>query len=121
MYRCTDRTIAIYDPHPHISIFREFAGYTVGAVAEEDDEEDNTEYLKSLDPKDWKTNDHYAVLNLKKARYRASDDDVRKHYRKLVLKHHPDKRRARGEDVKDESHDYFTCITQGKSSVFLFV
>ncbi|VDL90687.1 unnamed protein product [Schistocephalus solidus] len=112
MRRCTERSIVIYDPHPHISIFREFAGYSVGVLVEEDDEEDNTEYLKSLDPKDWRTNDHYAVLNLKKARYRASDDEVRKHYRKLVLKHHPDKRRARGEAVKDESHDYFTCITQ---------
>ena len=33
--------------------------------------------------------------------------------RKAVLKHHPDKRRRKGEDVsEDVSDDYFTCITK---------
>lgn len=34
--------------------------------------------------------------------------------RRKLLKHHPDKRRSQGEEVKDESHDYFSCITIGK-------
>ena len=33
--------------------------------------------------------------------------------KKKVLKHHPDKRRARGVPVKEGEEDYFTCITRG--------
>ena len=33
--------------------------------------------------------------------------------KKKVLKHHPDKRRARGLQVKEGDDDYFTCITRG--------
>lgn len=31
----------------------------------------------------------------------------------MVLKHHPDKRKARGLKVGDGEDDYFTCITRG--------
>ncbi|KAM3184224.1 hypothetical protein ACTXT7_008812 [Hymenolepis weldensis] len=109
--RAAARAIVVYDPHPHVSIFRELAGYKT-TVVEEISDEDNSDYLKSLEPNDWKTNDHYAVLNLKNQRYKASDEAIRKQYRRIVLLHHPDKRRARGENVKDISHDYFKCITQ---------
>ncbi|XP_023304808.2 dnaJ homolog subfamily C member 2 [Lucilia cuprina] len=68
-------------------------------------------YLKSLDPKEWKDQDHYAVLGLGKLRFEATDDDIRRAYRKMVLQHHPDKRKAKGEDVKTDE-DYFTCITK---------
>ncbi|XP_055622357.1 dnaJ homolog subfamily C member 2 [Toxorhynchites rutilus septentrionalis] len=68
------------------------------------------DYLKSLDPKDWKNQDHYAVLGLKKMRFEATEDDIKRAYRKIVLKHHPDKRKALGEDVKQDD-DYFHCIT----------
>uniref|UniRef100_A0A2C9GUK5 Uncharacterized protein n=1 Tax=Anopheles culicifacies TaxID=139723 RepID=A0A2C9GUK5_9DIPT len=68
------------------------------------------DYLKSLDPKDWKNQDHYAVLGLKKMRFEATDDDIKRAYRKIVLKHHPDKRKAKGENVKQDD-DYFHCIT----------
>ncbi|XP_053662331.1 dnaJ homolog subfamily C member 2 [Anopheles marshallii] len=68
------------------------------------------DYLKSLDPKDWKNQDHYAVLGLKKMRFEATDDDIKRAYRKIVLKHHPDKRKALGENVKQDD-DYFHCIT----------
>lgn len=44
-------------------------------------------------------------------RFNASDDDIRRAYRKMVLQHHPDKRKAKGEDVKTDD-DYFTCITK---------
>lgn len=37
----------------------------------------------------------------------------------VVLKHHPDKRRAAGEQITEGDNDYFTCITKG-SSFFSF-
>lgn len=70
----------------------------------------DVDYLKSLDPKDWKNQDHYAVLGLKKMRFEATEDDIKRAYRKIVLKHHPDKRKGKGEEVKQDD-DYFHCIT----------
>lgn len=43
--------------------------------------------------------------------FNATDDDIRRAYRKIVLKHHPDKRKAQGEEIRQED-DYFTCITK---------
>lgn len=31
----------------------------------------------------------------------------------MVLKHHPDKRKAAGEQIVKGDNDYFTCITKG--------
>ncbi|XP_065089223.1 dnaJ homolog subfamily C member 2 [Ochlerotatus camptorhynchus] len=70
----------------------------------------DVDYLKSLDPKDWKNQDHYAVLGLKDMRFEATEDDIKRAYRKIVLKHHPDKRKGQGQDVKADE-DYFHCIT----------
>ncbi|XP_071960464.1 dnaJ homolog subfamily C member 2-like [Antedon mediterranea] len=76
------------------------------------DEEDDT-MLKTLNPKDWKDQDHYAVLGLSKLRYRASVDDIKKAYKHKVLKHHPDKRKKLEGTVQvSEDDDYFTCITK---------
>ncbi|EUB62569.1 DnaJ subfamily C member protein [Echinococcus granulosus] len=102
MSRRALKAVVVYNPHPHIVLFRELAGYK-NAAAEDISDEDNTVYLRTLDPKDWRTNDHYAVLNLKKQRYRASDEDIRKQYRQLVLQHHPDKRRARAFEILGNS------------------
>lgn len=44
-------------------------------------------------------------------RFNATDDDIKRAYRKIVLKHHPDKRKGQGE-VISEDDDYFTCITK---------
>lgn len=44
-------------------------------------------------------------------RFNATDDDIKRAYRKIVLKHHPDKRKALGEEVRTDD-DYFTCITK---------
>ncbi|XP_067647633.1 dnaJ homolog subfamily C member 2 [Eurosta solidaginis] len=71
----------------------------------------DVDYLKSLDPKEWKDHDHYAILGLGKLRFNATDDDIRRAYRRMVLMHHPDKRKAKGEDVNTDD-DYFTCITK---------
>lgn len=43
--------------------------------------------------------------------FNATDDDIRRAYRKIVLKHHPDKRKAQGEEIRQDD-DYFTCITK---------
>ncbi|KAG5876008.1 hypothetical protein JTB14_002177 [Gonioctena quinquepunctata] len=72
--------------------------------------EDDMEYLRSLDPKEWKCQDHYKVLGIPRLRFRATEDIIKTAYRKKVLKHHPDKRKALGEEIKTDD-DYFTCIT----------
>lgn len=73
-------------------------------------QEVNVEYLRSLDPKEWKQQDHYKVLGLQHVRHLASDELIKTAYRKIVLKHHPDKRKALGEEIRADD-DYFTCIT----------
>ncbi|KAJ1161687.1 hypothetical protein NDU88_002169 [Pleurodeles waltl] len=90
----------------------------------EDDEElseesDNEELqleefpmLKTLDPKDWKNQDHYAVLGLRLLRYKATPKQIKAAHKAMVLKHHPDKRKAAGEQIVEGDNDYFTCITK---------
>lgn len=71
-------------------------------------DEDDDKYLMSLDPTKWKEQDHYAVLGLRKKRHNATEEDIRRNYRKKILVHHPDKR----EGVVDRENDYFACITK---------
>eukprot|EP00092_Neocalanus_flemingeri_P001234 GFUD01001316.1.p1 GENE.GFUD01001316.1~~GFUD01001316.1.p1 ORF type:complete len:613 (+),score=231.39 GFUD01001316.1:42-1880(+) len=81
---------------------------------EEDDEEmfeDDLEYLRSLDPKETQEQDHYKVLGISKLRILATDDQIKKAHRHKVLRHHPDKRKAAGEEIKEDD-DYFSCITK---------
>jgi DnaJ family protein C protein 2 len=53
------------------------------------------------------------VLGLTEVRHRATEEQIRKAHRFKVLKHHPDKRRAAGEDIRDDD-DYFSCITKAQ-------
>ncbi|KAJ2602873.1 Zuotin [Coemansia sp. RSA 1804] len=76
------------------------------AVGDEEDEEESALLLAS-DPKQWKKQDHYAVLGLSRLRYRATVDDIVKSHRKKVLRHHPDKKAAQGL-VNDDR--FFKCI-----------
>merc|ERR1712106_819254 len=81
---------------------------------EEDDEsqfEDDLEFLRSLDPKEVKEQDHYRVLGISKLRSDATEDQIKKAHRFKVLRHHPDKRKSAGEDIKEDD-DYFSCITK---------
>lgn len=39
---------------------------------------DEEAYLKSLDPREWKKQDHYAVLGLRNKRIRATEDEIRR-------------------------------------------
>ncbi|XP_062522627.1 dnaJ homolog subfamily C member 2-like isoform X2 [Corticium candelabrum] len=73
----------------------------------ESEPENDPLYYLTLDPKEWKSQDHYAVLGLEKVRFNAADDDIKKAYKKKVLKHHPDKKGASAERQED---DIFTCI-----------
>ncbi|TWW65000.1 DnaJ -like protein subfamily C member 2 [Takifugu flavidus] len=69
--------------------------------------------LRTLDPKDWKNQDHYAVLGLTNVRYKATQKQIKAAHKAAVLKHHPDKRKAVGEQITEGDNDYFTCITKG--------
>ncbi|KAL4735431.1 DnaJ domain-containing protein [Aspergillus similis] len=77
---------------------------------EEDDEisEDEDPMMLQRDAKDWKSQDHYAVLGLSKYRWRATPDQIKRAHRKKVLRHHPDKKAALGD--RDENDSFFKCI-----------
>lgn len=78
---------------------------------EQDKDDDIDDYedpmLLQREAKDWKTQDHYAVLGLGKWRYKATEDQIKRAHRKKVLKHHPDKKAASGQDEGDQ---FFKCI-----------
>ncbi|KAI9202380.1 uncharacterized protein BJ171DRAFT_514822 [Polychytrium aggregatum] len=72
-----------------------------------DDDEPETPALLRSNPSEWKKQDHYAVLGLSKRRYLASEEDIKRAYRRKVLKHHPDKKAAGGNTMDDS---FFKCI-----------
>ncbi|CAH1759853.1 23591_t:CDS:10 [Entrophospora sp. SA101] len=72
----------------------------------EESEEEAVELL-NRDPKEWKEQDHYAVLGLSKYRWDATDEQIKRAYRKKVLKHHPDKKASSG-NTNDDA--FFKCI-----------
>ncbi|KAL9102427.1 MAG: hypothetical protein Q9163_002419 [Psora crenata] len=78
---------------------------------EEDSDEDISEpedpMMLSRDAKDWKGQDHYAVLGLSKYRWRATESQIKRAHRKKVLRHHPDKKAAAG---SSEDDSFFKCI-----------
>eukprot|EP01135_Chromosphaera_perkinsii_P003277 Nk52_evm52s239 gene=Nk52_evmTU52s239 len=53
-----------------------------------------------------KDQDHYKVMGLDHLRYKATDEDIKRAYKRLVLKYHPDKQGNAGED----SNDIFKCL-----------
>jgi len=63
-------------------------------------------YIKSLDVKGWKDQDHYRVLGIPDMRIKASTKDIKKAYKYLILKCHPDKSKGNTK-VNEEA---FTCI-----------
>ncbi|KAI8926124.1 hypothetical protein BC831DRAFT_511969 [Entophlyctis helioformis] len=77
-------------------------------VSLEEDEPESAKLLKS-DPANWKTQDHYAVLGLSKLRYAATDEDIKRAYRRKVLKHHPDKKAVNAATGKRDDQ-FFKCI-----------
>ncbi|XP_038054398.1 dnaJ homolog subfamily C member 2-like [Patiria miniata] len=94
---------------------------SLGSDSSSDSSDDDLEYdeddsmLLTLDPKEWKNQDHYAVLGLSKVRTEATADDIKRAYKRMVLKHHPDKRKPKDGVSKPRQSgddDYFTCITR---------
>ncbi|KAI8853725.1 hypothetical protein BC829DRAFT_439823 [Chytridium lagenaria] len=73
-----------------------------------EEDEPETKKLLASDPHNWKNQDHYAVLGISKLRYKANDDDIKRAYRRKVLKHHPDKKAASSGKTNDDS--FFKCI-----------
>ncbi|VDB87064.1 unnamed protein product [Peniophora sp. CBMAI 1063] len=73
------------------------------------DEPESPELLL-LDPKEWKKQDHYAVLGLSKLRWRATDEQIKIAHRKKVLKHHPDKKAGAVGETNDDA--FFKCISK---------
>lgn len=73
--------------------------------------------LGSLDPTTWRENDHYKVMGLNEFRWQTSPEDLRKAYRQLVLKYHPDKGKVSITDPSINRSDLFSCLT--KSYEFL--
>ncbi|KAI9040173.1 putative ribosome associated DnaJ chaperone Zuotin [Aspergillus affinis] len=79
----------------------------------EDEDDDNISepedgMLLAREAKDWKSQDHYAVLGLTKYRWRATPEQIKRAHRKKVLRHHPDKKAAMGQS--DENDQFFKCI-----------
>ncbi|KAG8530104.1 uncharacterized protein KY384_005586 [Bacidia gigantensis] len=63
--------------------------------------------MLSRDAKDWKGQDHYAVLGLSNFRWQANEAQIKRAHRKKVLRHHPDKKAAAG---SSEDDSFFKCI-----------
>ncbi|KAJ3124931.1 DnaJ (Hsp40), sub C, member 2 [Physocladia obscura] len=80
------------------------------AVDGDDDwvEEPETKALLASDPNNWKHQDHYAILGISRLRWTATDEQIKKAYRKKVLKHHPDKKAATTGKKDDDA--YFKCL-----------
>ncbi|KAI9826139.1 MAG: hypothetical protein M1832_000588 [Thelocarpon impressellum] len=78
---------------------------------EDDDAGDISEpedpLMLQRDAKDWKNQDHYAVLGLSKYRFKATQEQIKRAHRKKVLRHHPDKKAAAG---SSEDDSFFKCI-----------
>ncbi|KAF2761270.1 zuotin [Pseudovirgaria hyperparasitica] len=73
-----------------------------GEISEPEDQ-----VMLQREAKDWKGQDHYAVLGITKYRWRATEDQIKRAHRKKVLKHHPDKKAAAGGTEDDQ---FFKCI-----------
>lgn len=94
-----------------------FSGDSLTSSSSEDDssdislDEEDKNFVRDLDPKSWRDQDHYAVLGISTLRSAATDEQIKKAYKKKVLTHHPDKRKSKGLQVREDD-DYFTCITK---------
>lgn len=85
------------------------------ATSEVDPDEDvpsepESNSLLNSDPKEWKQQDHYAVLGLSELRWQATPGQIKAAHRKKVLKHHPDKKASQTSDSNDDS--FFKCIAK---------
>ncbi|PSR93996.1 DnaJ domain-containing protein [Coniella lustricola] len=118
----TERTIEPVGPHflaharraRHKRTFSEDDRIQAQEKAKNVEDDEDSELSEPEDPmmlqraaKDWKEQDHYAVLGLSKYRFKATEDQIKRAHRKKVLKHHPDKKAAAGHTDDD---NFFKCI-----------
>ncbi|WVQ84817.1 hypothetical protein IAT38_006974 [Cryptococcus sp. DSM 104549] len=79
-------------------------------------EEEEHSTVLATDPKEWKKQDHYAVLGLGHLRYKATDDHIKVAHRRKVLRHHPDKKASsKGHGTNDDS--FFKCIQKAHETL----
>ena len=57
----------------------------------------------------------YKVLEIEPS---ATDDEVKAAYRKLALKHHPDRVTSLGEDIRKAAEDKFRQINEAKDRIY---
>eukprot|EP00873_Tetraselmis_striata_P041288 jgi/Tetstr1/461552/TSEL_006658.t1 len=94
---------------PRPSLARRKAPAKSAAPAEEPEPEDVTPSQRELVAKIRGSKDYYGILGIQKD---ANDDDIKKAYRKLALKLHPDKNRARGSDEAFKAVSRaFSCLS----------
>ncbi|KAL1745402.1 DnaJ domain-containing protein, partial [Schizophyllum fasciatum] len=79
------------------------------------DEPESAELL-SLDPKEWKKHDYYAVLGLSHLRINATPEQIKIAHRKKVLKHHPDKKVSTS--TPQETSSIFTNLNTNDDAFF---
>ncbi|KAI8365973.1 uncharacterized protein BYT42DRAFT_148760 [Radiomyces spectabilis] len=82
----------------------------VDAAIDFEEEPRETRKLISLDPKDWKRHDLYAILGLGALRYRATPEQIKLAHKRKVLRHHPDKKAHTEGGIHDDS--FFKCISK---------
>ncbi|KAG0371912.1 hypothetical protein BGX24_001003 [Mortierella sp. AD032] len=77
-----------------------------------DDHEIEADHKDDLrrDAKDWKTQDHYRLLGLGTARWRANHSMIKKAHRTKVLVHHPDKKSAATGSNATHDDAFFKCL-----------
>eukprot|EP00045_Choanoeca_perplexa_P017608 m.259201 g.259201 ORF g.259201 m.259201 type:complete len:703 (-) comp17585_c0_seq4:1455-3563(-) len=95
-------------------------GLSVSDAPKDDDEEDeeapDTPSASTSDDTfvnisgEIKNQDHYALLGLESKRWKATDDDIKKAYKKMVLKHHPDKKGEMNAKDAKAADEYFNRI-----------
>lgn len=85
METCTSGPLVLYSTAQAWAAYfhRSLMPATISESSDEEDYsdyqfEDDLEYLRSLDPKEWKDQDHYAVLGLKKLRHKATEDIIKR-------------------------------------------
>ncbi|PVU94936.1 hypothetical protein BB560_000782 [Smittium megazygosporum] len=87
------------------------------ADLESDDEEEDPGLL-NRSARDWKQQDHYAILGLSALRYKATPDQITKQYRKKALMHHPDKKIAMAGGVANPQFDeYYKCVQKAHNTL----
>ena len=75
----------------------------------------NTDLESMLNLKSNTLEDAYKVLGISPD---ATDDEVKKAYRKMALKHHPDRVATLGDDVKRAAEKKFKEINEAKERIY---